>query len=142
MAGHIRDIGADRHMTWTEPLDDVVDVIEHRIKVPAAAEKLRNAADAHVPSAVCDSFDHLIGLTANVSIHCDRRRVTCNHWPPRCLCGLQAGLPTGMSDIDNDADAIHLRDRGSAKITQTTVGLLSTTVSEKVATVVGYVQHA
>src|SRR5262245_65027387 len=62
----VGDVRADSHMIGAEMFRDVIYMIKHRAQVTGAAEKRRDAADAHVAAAISDRSNDLIRLAADV----------------------------------------------------------------------------
>ena len=111
----IGDIRTDGHMIGPETFYEIVNMIQERNDVPRAAQKARYAADPDVASGIADSFNQLIALTAEVIIQGPGPWWLATTGRSDKRAASKGSLLAAVSYVDNDPQAIHLFDDGSAR---------------------------
>lgn len=129
-------------MVRAELLYRVIKVFEERAEITEAAEEARDAADADEAAGVADGLHRVVGLAAEVLVEARASRVAGHHRLLRGPRRLAARAPAGVCHIHNDAEAVHLRDHGMAKVREAAVVRLARAIADSVPTVVGEVHHS
>jgi hypothetical protein len=117
----VRNIGADGDAVGAEFLYGIVEVIEKGRDITVAAKEARNDADADESVGIADCLDDLVRLGAEMSEEAGAGGVAGDHRTGRGFRGFKASPPSGMGDIDDDADTVHFCDGLSAEIAQASV---------------------
>ena len=140
--GCVRAIGADGDGADTECFGDVVDMVEEGIDVAIAAKESGHVGDAHCAAGVEYSADDVVGFAADVFIESAGDGVADDNGLVGCVGSVEAGLPAGVGEVDNDAEVVHFGNGGMAKVAQSCIFGFATAVAYGVAAVVGKMHHA
>src|SRR5688500_16394821 len=118
-------------MLGAKLLDGVVDMVEKRDEVSFAAEKPRNAADANEAASITDRLDRLIGLAAIVLVQRCTGGVARHYRARRGFRRFETRPPPAVSHVNDDAQAVQLRDRDAAEIAQAAVVRFAAAVAQR-----------
>ena len=136
-AGQMSNVRPDGHKAGAEALLHVIDVVQHRVDVPAASQKTRDAADPDIAAAIGQRPNDLVRFRADVTVHRDTAGVAGHYRLAGDLGRFEAGLPACVGAVRNHANAIHLGDYRPAEVTQAGVGRLGAAVAYHVSPIVG-----
>ncbi len=138
----VASIRADGDGVGAKGFGDVVDVVEEGTDVAAAAEECGYIGDAHGAPGVEYRADDVVGFASDVFVYCAGDGVADNDGLCGCFCCVEAGLPAGVGEVNDDAEAVHFGDCGMSKVAQARVVGFATAVSDGIAAVVREVHHA
>ena len=114
--GGVGAICADGDVVGAKCFGDVVDVVEKGDDVTVATEESRHVGDAHGATCVEHGADDVVGFAADVFVKGAGSGVTDHNGLFGGLGGFKAGLPTGVGQVDEDAEVVHFLNGGITKI--------------------------
>ena len=117
-------------------------MVEECTDVAVAAEECRYIGDAHGAPGVEYCADDVVGFASDVFVEGAGDGVADDDGLFGCFCCVEAGLPAGVGEVDDDAEAVHFGDCGMSKVAQARVVGFAAAVSDGVAAVVREVHHA
>ena len=138
----VASICADGDGVGAKGFGDVVDVVEEGTDVAVAAEECGYIGDAHGAPGVEYRADDVVGFASDVFIDCAGDGVADDNGLCGCFCCVETGLPAGVGEVNDDAEAVHFGDCGMSKVAQARVVGFAAAVSDGVAAVVREVHHA
>ena len=138
----VASVRADGDGVGAKGFGDVVDVIEEGTDVAVAAEERGYIGDAHGAPGVEYCADDVVGFASDVFVECAGDGVADDDGLLGCFCRVEAGLPAGVGEVNDDAEAVHFGDCGMSKVAQARVVGFAAAVSDGVAAVVREVHHA
>ena len=103
----IASIRADGDGVGAKGFGDVVDVVEEGTDVAAAAEECGYIGDAHGAPGVEYCADDVVGFASDVFIDCAGDGVADDDGLCGCFCCVEAGLPAGVGEVNDDSEAVH-----------------------------------
>ena len=112
----VASVRADGNGVGAKGFGDVVDVVEKGTDVAVAAEECGYIGDAHGAPGVEYCADDIVGFASDVFVEGAGDGVTDDNGLCGCFCRVEAGLPAGVRDVDDDAEAVHFGDCGVSKV--------------------------
>ena len=106
----IASIRADGDGVGAKGFGDVVDVVEEGVDVAVAAKECGYIGDAHGAPSVEYRADDVVGFASDMFVECTGDGVADDNGLCGCFCCVQAGLPAGVGEVNDDTEAIHFGD--------------------------------
>ncbi len=138
----VASVCADGDGVGAKGFGDVVNVVEEGTDVAVAAEECGYIGDAHGAPGVEYCADDVVGFASDVFVEGAGDGVADDDGLCGGFCCVEAGLPAGVGEVNDDAEAVHFGDCGVSKVAQARVVGFAAAISDGVAAVVREVHHA